>query len=287
MATSQAGVILGKDGLLHKAANTIGLSNVFNVGADARVNLLGNEVGIDGAVGIGESGIGAHASADADILGQKAKVHADVLDGHKIDQHNHEVFKDSNNRQYVLQRQYIGSQSVLVRKYLDNGQIYLDGANDDNVLQHKQVDESKVYDNKGGWWDVQTKRYYNRFGEWVKGRVWDPRILNHISYVEPEAAVDDRYPTGGWQKDGNYVEIYPMHSSHQKEVNGGWQKDGSYIAVDPVHPNYQNEVIGGWQEDGSYIAVDPVHSSQREEYLTSVPKRAKREEEYVLLFPQH
>ncbi|CAH1109347.1 unnamed protein product [Psylliodes chrysocephalus] len=204
VGTIEAGVLLGNDGIFHKAAKAIGIDNLVNVGVDARVKVLSNEVGIDGAVGIGGKGIGAHASADADVLGQKAKVHADILDGHKIDQHNHEVFRDSQNRQYILQRQYIGSKSVQVRKYLDNGKIYVDGANEDNALQHQHVDDypnryniyqGKIYDVNGGWWDLTTKRYYNRLGQWISSRIWDPRILMRSKNADKTRIYDN---DGGW-----------------------------------------------------------------------------------------
>ncbi|XP_050512713.1 uncharacterized protein LOC126888447 isoform X42 [Diabrotica virgifera virgifera] len=145
---SQA-ALLGRQGILAQTANKLGLGNIISVNADAEANLLGNKVGVDGAVGIGGQGIGAHLSGDADVLGQKVNVHGDVLDGHAIDQHNHEVFRDNRGRQYTLQRQYIGSNSVLVRKYLDNGQIYVDGADQDNVLQHSQSGRVVISGNSG------------------------------------------------------------------------------------------------------------------------------------------
>uniref|UniRef100_A0A6P7GNV2 Uncharacterized protein LOC114340321 n=1 Tax=Diabrotica virgifera virgifera TaxID=50390 RepID=A0A6P7GNV2_DIAVI len=145
---SQA-TLLGRQGILAQTANKLGIGNIISVNADAEANLLGNKVGVDGAVGVGGQGIGAHLSGDADVLGQKVNVHGDVLEGHAIDQHNHEVFRDNTGRQYTLQRQYIGSNSVLVRKYLDNGQIYLDGANQNNVLQHSQSGSLVINGNSG------------------------------------------------------------------------------------------------------------------------------------------
>ncbi|XP_050513172.1 uncharacterized protein LOC126888816 [Diabrotica virgifera virgifera] len=141
--------LLGKNGILANTANQLGIGNIINVGADAEANLLGNKVGVDGAVGVGGQGIGAHLAGDADVLGQKVNVHGDVLEGHAIDQQNHEVFRDNTGRQYTLQRQYIGSNSVLVRKYLDNGQIYLDGANQNNILQHSQSGSLVINGNSG------------------------------------------------------------------------------------------------------------------------------------------
>ncbi|XP_072394569.1 uncharacterized protein [Diabrotica undecimpunctata] len=143
------GALLGKNGILSSTANKIGLGNIINVNADAEANLLGNKVGVDGAVGIGGNGIGAHLAGDANVLGQKLNVHGDVLEGHAIDQQNHQVFRDNRGRQYILQRQYIGSNSVLVRKYLDNGQIYVDGADQNNILQHSQNGNIVLNGNSG------------------------------------------------------------------------------------------------------------------------------------------
>ncbi|XP_072394576.1 uncharacterized protein [Diabrotica undecimpunctata] len=151
VGSAYGGLLFGKGSIISTVGNALGIDNLVSVNADAEANLLGNKVGLDGAIGVGSEGVGAHLSGDADVLGQKLNVHGDLLDGHAIDQHQHEVYRDSRGRQYTLQRQYVGSNSVLVRKYLDNGQIYVEGKNDDNEIQHRQEQP-----NSGNYWDDRT-----------------------------------------------------------------------------------------------------------------------------------
>ncbi|CAG9832975.1 unnamed protein product [Diabrotica balteata] len=153
VGSAYGGLLFGKGSIIGTVGDALGINNLVSVNADAEANLLGNKVGIDGAVGIGKEGIGAHVSGDADILGQKLNIHGDLLDGHAIDQHQHEVYRDSRGRQYTLQREYVGSKSVLARKYLDNGQIYVEGKDDDDEIQHRQEQP-----NSGNYWDDRTNQ---------------------------------------------------------------------------------------------------------------------------------
>ncbi|XP_057654769.1 uncharacterized protein LOC130893023 [Diorhabda carinulata] len=121
--------LFGKDSIASKAADFLGMNNLIRVDGDARAKVFGNEVGVDAAVGISKDEAGAHAGGNADVLGQKLNLHADILDGHEISQRIHQVYRDDNGRQYVLQPDYIGSKKVYRRKYLDDG-VYLDKGND-------------------------------------------------------------------------------------------------------------------------------------------------------------
>uniref|UniRef100_A0A6P7GYN2 Uncharacterized protein LOC114343902 n=1 Tax=Diabrotica virgifera virgifera TaxID=50390 RepID=A0A6P7GYN2_DIAVI len=93
VGSSYGGLLFGKNSILQKVGDAVGIGNLVSVSADAEANLLGNKVGVDGAVGVGSEGIGAHLAGDADVLGQKVNVHGDILDGHAIDQHQHEVYR--------------------------------------------------------------------------------------------------------------------------------------------------------------------------------------------------
>lgn len=161
-SSSQAFQFFGQDGLIHKAAQKIGISNLITVEGDARAKFGQNEVDVDGAFGIGESGVGAHGSANADVLGQRARIRADILDGHKIDQHNHQVYIDNQNRQYILQREYIGSDYFLVRKYLNDGQVYLAKSNNANTVQQQQEGDTQQYNQYSE--NYQLRNYNHRPG---------------------------------------------------------------------------------------------------------------------------
>ncbi|XP_050511259.1 uncharacterized protein LOC126887667 [Diabrotica virgifera virgifera] len=115
--------------VIHKVAKGLGLGNVISVDGDARAKLGQNEIGVDLAGGIGGDVVGYHAKVDGNVLGQKVNVHGDIYDGDKVDAKNHQVYTDENGLQYILVRQYVGTNSLLVRKYLISGKMVIDGTN--------------------------------------------------------------------------------------------------------------------------------------------------------------
>ncbi|XP_072394568.1 uncharacterized protein [Diabrotica undecimpunctata] len=115
--------------VIHKVAKELGLGNIISVDGDARAKLGNNEIGVDLAGGIGGDVVGYHAKVDGNVLGQKVNVHGDIYDGDKVDAKNHQVYTDENGLQYVLVRQYVGTKSLLVRKYLISGKLVIDGTN--------------------------------------------------------------------------------------------------------------------------------------------------------------
>ncbi|CAG9832974.1 unnamed protein product [Diabrotica balteata] len=88
-----AALITGDNGLLSRTADFFGIENIASLDANARAKILNNEIGADLSAGIGKQGIGAHGEVNGDVLGQKANVHADILNGHEIDQRNHDVYR--------------------------------------------------------------------------------------------------------------------------------------------------------------------------------------------------
>uniref|UniRef100_A0A6P7GLJ6 Uncharacterized protein LOC114343903 n=1 Tax=Diabrotica virgifera virgifera TaxID=50390 RepID=A0A6P7GLJ6_DIAVI len=182
-----AALITGKNGLLDKVTDFFAIDNIASLDANARAKVLNNEIGADLSAGIGKQGIGAYGQVNGDVLGQKANVQADILNGREIDQRNHEVYRDNYGRQYTLKREYVGSKLVMVRQYLDDGQIYVEGKNDDNEIQYTQPD------NNNYMWDERTGQYI----------LVDPSYLQSVngqynpSIYYPSNGQEVMYPNSG------------------------------------------------------------------------------------------
>lgn len=115
-------IILGTVAL-NKLAKVAHIPSIANVDAEVEANVLGQKVNAEAAYGVGENSSGAHAGINGDILGQNPNIHGDIVDGHNQGIHSKEIYKDEDGRYYVLVKQYVGSDSYYVRRYLTEVEI--------------------------------------------------------------------------------------------------------------------------------------------------------------------
>ncbi|XP_072394563.1 uncharacterized protein [Diabrotica undecimpunctata] len=123
---------------------------IVDVKVNSRVKVLHSEVGVQGQLTIGGHRTGFHGSADANILGQKANVHADLLNIHKNPNdthHQHEsaikklkelINKNKNQNAEVNGEQYIENE------YPSGGQNVYYIPEEQNYPQYRELYQPNV-----------------------------------------------------------------------------------------------------------------------------------------------
>ncbi|CAG9832980.1 unnamed protein product [Diabrotica balteata] len=201
---------------------------IVDVKVNSRVKVLHSEVGVQGQLTIGGHRTGFHGSADANILGQKANVHADLLNIHKNPNDTHHQHESAIKKLKELINKKKNQNEVV------NGDQYIEN-------EYPSGGQNVYY--------LPEEQNYPQYRE-----VYQPNVVSDVQNVANDRGYPVYIPTGNAQDLADYYKYGAPGSPSMYVDNEGryvredtfWQQEDNY----KTNPKYLAAV-----EDGDYSGL--------------------------------
>lgn len=174
------------------------------------------------------------------------------------DQHTRKVYLDDQNRQYILQREYIGSEYFPVRRYLIDGQVYLSKSINANAVQQqgKYVPQKQYF----GQESIEPQRQYAYVQpKGYKSQNNQPQNYNHRPESYGQQSENSYQQSGqddqkSWQYDHQprlYNHQSRQHNQQSRRLRSIFRKSTTLWAK-PTYPI----VLSGRQESSIHLGKE-------------------------------